>query len=382
MKFNTTAVHAGTKKEGPYNSVITPIYPSSTFSFDKIGVDKGYDYTRSGNPTRRALEENLAALEGAPWALATATGMAATTTALHLLKPGDRVVVGQEVYGGTYRIMTKVFSQWGVRFDFVDMRDAAALEEILKEPAAMVWAETPSNPLLNLTDLKALAHLSKRAGAILVVDNTFMTPYFQKPFELGADVVVHSTTKYINGHSDVVGGVVMAKDPTLIQRLAFLGNALGVGEAPLDSWLVLRGVKTLGVRMEAHQRNALKIAHFLEGHPSVARVYYPGLPSHPQHTLAQEQMSGFGGMLSFEFAQEGADLDGFFGALKLPSLAVSLGGVESLIEAPWHMSHLAMDPEHKLAAGIKPSLIRLSVGIEAADDLIQDLAAAMKSAGI
>jgi cystathionine beta-lyase/cystathionine gamma-synthase len=329
------------------------------------------------------LEENLAALEGGELGLATATGMAATTTALHLLKARGQ---GGGWPGGLRRHLPhhdqSLLRQWGVRFDFVDMRTPAALVEALSRPAAMVWAETPTNPLLNLTDLKQLSELAKAAGAILVVDNTFMTPYFQRPFDLGADVVVHSTTKYINGHSDVVGGAVMAKDPELIQRLSFLGNALGVGEAPFDSWLVLRGVKTLGVRMETHQKNAMRIAQWLEDQPAVSRVYYPGLASHPQHALAKEQMTGFGGMLSFEFAREDADLDAFFSALAFPSLAVSLGGVESLIEAPWHMSHLAMDPDHKRAAGIKPALIRMSVGIESTEDLLQDLAQGIQKAGI
>jgi O-succinylhomoserine (thiol)-lyase len=379
MKIRTKSVHAGVNKDKSYNSVITPIYPTSTFYFDALGKNKGYDYTRSGNPTRAALEENIAALEGGAGCSVTATGMAAVTALLFFLKPGEHIVTGDDIYGGTYRLFDQVFSELGYKFSFVNMRDLKAVEKAVRPETKMIWIETPSNPLLNIVDIKANVKIAKKHKLISVVDNTFLSPYFQSPFELGADVVVHSTTKYLNGHSDVVGGAIVYGNKKLEERGRFLVNALGVSEAPFDAWLVLRGVKTLAQRMEAHQANAQKIAEFLEGHKNVRKVYYPGLKSHPQQDLIKKQMKGFGGMLSFELDTSKVRLETFFKKLKYFALAESLGGIESLIEHPWLMSHSSMGEKALKASGITKETIRVSVGIEDADDLISDLIGALKS---
>ncbi|MBD3422591.1 MAG: cystathionine gamma-synthase [Chitinivibrionales bacterium] len=377
MKFATSCVHAGVAKDPAYNSVITPIYPTSTFAFERIGVNKGYDYTRSGNPTRAAIEENIAALEGGLRARCTCTGMGACTIALFLLEPGAHVIAGHDIYGGAFRLMHEVFAQRGLLFSFVDMRDPENVRSTVRDETAMIWIETPSNPLLRIVDIVEVAGIARECGALSVVDNTFMTPYYQKPLELGADIVIHSTTKYLNGHSDVVGGALVAKEADLADKVAWLVNALGVGESPFDAWLVLRGTKTLSQRMQAHSRNAQALADFLSEHPAVNQVYYPGLASHPQHLLATRQMSGFGGMLSFELAIDKITPDDFFSALQYFALAESLGGVESLIEAPWHMSHASMPEPARREAGITPGTIRISAGIEDPDDLIADLRAAL-----
>lgn len=373
MDIRTKAVLAGTAKDSAYNSVITPIYPTSTFRFEKLGKNKGYDYTRSGNPTRTALEENIAALEGGIGAAATATGMAAITAIMFLCEAGDHIVTGNDIYGGTYRLFKEVFAKRGLSFSFIDMMNLKEIKKKICPKTKMIWIETPSNPLLHIVDLKAVIGLAKTQGILTVVDNTFLSPYFQRPFEFGADIVVHSTTKYLNGHSDVVGGAIVYNDKKVEEKIRFLINALGVSEAPFDAWLVLRGIKTLPYRMEAHQHNAFKIAAFLEEHPRVRKVYYTGLKSHPQRTLIKRQMKGFGGMLAFELDTSKTSLKSFFKKLRVLQLAESLGGVESLIEHPWSMSHVSMGPEGLRASGITPETIRISVGIEGIDDLIKDL---------
>ena len=372
MRFDTQAVHVGVDADGAYNSVTTPIYPSSTFRFDAIGKNRGYDYSRTANPTRTALEKNLSALEGGAGAAITTTGMAAITTVMFLFTPGDHIIAGHDIYGGTYRLFTSILQTMGYQFSFVDMRDAKNVERALRDNTRAVWIETPSNPLLNIVDIAAVAQIARRRGAMAIADNTFLSPYLQRPLQLGCDLVVHSTTKYINGHSDVVGGAIIAQTVDLAQRVAVLVNALGTACSPFDAFLVLRGVKTLGPRMQAHERNARALAEFLSRHPRVKRVYYPGLPDHPQHELAKRQASGFGGMLSFD-VQPSVDLNAMFAKLELFCLAESLGGVESLIEQPWTMSHASMPEQARVDAGISPQTVRLSTGIEDSDDLIEDL---------
>ena len=378
INIKTSCVHTGVYKDSSFNSVTTPIYPTSTFYFEALGKNKGYDYTRSGNPTRTALEENIAALEGGVGCSVTATGMAAITAVLFLCQAGDHIVTGDDIYGGTYRVFAYVFSKMGLSFSFVNMRDLNEVKKAIGPKTKMIWIETPSNPLLNIVDLDGVIRLAKQKKLLTVVDNTFLSPYFQKPFKFGADIVVHSTTKYINGHSDVVGGAIVYADKALEEKARYLVNALGVSESPFDAWLVLRGVKTLAYRMEAHQANALAIAKFLEGHKSVKKVYYPGLASHPQQSLIKKQMTGFGGMLAFELDTKKVPLDQFFSRLKYFSLAESLGGVESLIENPWRMSHASMGEKALIASGITKETIRVSVGIEDKEDLIDDLDQALK----
>lgn len=378
MKIRTKAVHTGVNIDKTFNSVITPIYPTSTFYFDEIGKNKGYDYTRSGNPTRAALEANIAALEGGVDCSVTATGMAAITAVMFFLKAGDHIVTGDDIYGGTYRLFNAVLKPMGYDFSFVNMRDQKAVKAAIKKNTKMFWIETPSNPLLNIVDMQAVIAEARRVKALSVVDNTFLSPYFQKPFEFGADMVVHSTTKYINGHSDVVGGAIIYGNKELQERGRYLVNALGVSQSPYDAWLVLRGVKTLVPRMEAHQANAIKIAEFLEGHKSVKKVYYPGLKSHQQGELIKKQMKGFGAMLAFELDTKKVALNKFFKKLQYFALAESLGGVESLTEAPWFMSHASMGDAGLKASGITKETVRVSVGIEDADDLIADLGQALK----
>ncbi|OGQ67647.1 MAG: cystathionine gamma-synthase [Deltaproteobacteria bacterium RIFCSPLOWO2_12_FULL_50_11] len=380
-KFETKAIHVGVQKDKSYNSVITPIYPTSTFFFDELGVNKGYDYTRSHNPTRAALEENLAALEGGERAWATATGMAAETTLLFLLKNGDHLIAGHDIYGGTYRLFANIVPRMGIEVSFIDMRHPENVKKAIRPNTKAIWIETPSNPLLNIVDIEAIVTLAKNKKILTIADNTYMSPYFQRPFESGVDIVLHSTTKYINGHSDVVGGVVIVNKDRgdLGDRINYLFNALGTACSPFDAWLVLRGVKTLPQRMEAHQRGALKVAQFLQDHPSVKKVYYSGLPSHPQRELIKKQMKGFGGMLAFEIDSKKVDIRHFFKKLQYFSLAESLGGVESLIEQPWGMSHASMTETARREAGLSPELIRVSVGIENPEDLIEDLKNGLKS---
>ncbi|HLE30965.1 MAG TPA: PLP-dependent aspartate aminotransferase family protein [Bacteroidota bacterium] len=379
MRLQTTAVHTGVDKDSAYNSVITPIYQTSTFRFESVGQTKGYDYSRTANPTRKALEQNLAALEGGVAASAVATGMAAIALTLHFFKSGDHIICTHDCYGGTERLLRTYGEQFGLRVTYVDMSDLAAVEEAVRPETKALWIETPSNPLLNIVDIRALAGIAHGHGALAIVDNTFLSPVNQRPFELGADLIVHSTTKYLNGHSDVVGGAVIANNRDLADRLQFLTNALGQGASPFDCWLVLRGIKTLIPRMREHERNAHLVAKFLNDHPAVRRVYYPGLPGQPGYELAKRQQYGFGGMVSFEVDGGIEEAKKVLGATKVFSLAESLGGIESLIEHPCTMSHASMKPDLREKAGINERVIRLSVGIEAAEDLLEDLDQALLS---
>ncbi|KKW17282.1 MAG: Cystathionine gamma-synthase [Candidatus Magasanikbacteria bacterium GW2011_GWA2_50_22] len=378
MRFKTKLIHTGAKKDTTFNSVTMPIYATSTFAFDELGKNKGYDYTRSGNPTRAALEENIAALEGGVGCSITATGMAAIHTAMLFLKPGDHIIANTDIYGGTYRLFNDVLKPLGYKFSFVDMTDLDAVKNSVTANTKMIWIETPSNPFLHVTDIAGVVAIAKKGKILTIADNTFLSPYFQRPLELGVDIVAHSTTKYLNGHSDVVGGAIVYSTKELRERGNFLVNATGVSGSPFDSWLVLRGIKTLALRMEAHQKNALAIAQFLEGHKNVKRVYYPGLKSHPQQELIKKQMTGFGGIVTFELDTKKVPLKTFFKKLKYFPLAVSLGGVESLIEAPWFMTHASMDKEGLKNSGITEETVRVSAGIEDADDLIEDLENALK----
>jgi cystathionine gamma-lyase len=373
MKFETAAIHAGHEPDPAYGAVMPPIYQTSTFAF--LGFDKPgeFDYTRSGNPTRKALESCLAALEGGSNAFVFCTGMAATATMMQHFSAGDHLIVHDDLYGGTYRLLTSIVAEKGIAIDFVNLRDMDALDAAVRAETKAIWIETPTNPLMNLVDLRQIAEYAKPRDIITICDNTFLSPYFQRPLELGIDVVMHSTTKYINGHSDVVGGALITGRADLAERIGFLQNACGSAQAPFECFLVLRGVKTLAVRMEYHNANALKIAHYLETHPKIAQVLHPGLPSHPQHELARSQASGFGGTFSFRIKGGQEEARRFLEALDLFVLAESLGGVESLIEQPFTMTHVSMPEDVRRSIGITEDLIRVSVGIEHADDLIADL---------
>jgi cystathionine beta-lyase/cystathionine gamma-synthase len=376
-QLETLSVHTGVYQDTTFNSVTTPIYPTSTFAFERLGRTKGYDYTRSGNPTRQALAENLASLEGGTAAWCTCTGLATFTTLAFLFKTGDHIVTGNDIYGGTQRFLSAVLPPLGITTSFIDMHDPDEVRKAIRPSTRAVLIETPSNPLLNIVDLAAVTAIAREHGLLTIVDNTFMSPYFQRPFDFGADIIVHSTTKYLNGHSDVVGGAIIVREAKLAERVAYLVNACGTACSPFDAWLVLRGVKTLACRMEAHQRNAMAVARFLVEHPHVKKVYYPGLETHPGHALARKQMKGFGGMVSFDMDLDRVSLDEFLKKLKLFSLAESLGGVESLVEQPWTMSHASISEQDRMAGGMSPATIRLSLGIEHPDDLIADLNAAL-----
>ena len=373
MHFETKSVHGGVHKDQQYNSVTTPIYPSSTFYWTDLVTNSGYDYTRSSNPTRKALEENLAALEGGIGCSATSSGMSAIHCVMSLFSPGDHIVVPKDVYGGTFRLFERFLTGKGLSFSFVDMTVLSEIEAAIQPNTKCVWIETPSNPLLKVVDLAAVVAIAKEHNAVTVADNTFMSPYLQRPLDFGVDIVVHSTTKYINGHSDVIGGCVISATPEHANRISWICNALGLACSPFDAWLVLRGVKTLACRMEAQQANAIKIAAFLEHHQKVARVHYPGLASHPQHELARRQQKGFGAMLSFE-VNGGRELtEQVCVKTKLFDMPISIGGIESLISFPTTMSHAAMTSKARAAAGITDQLVRVSVGLEHVDDLIADL---------
>ena len=373
MEFETRAIHDGQEPDPATGAIITPIYQTATFVQEAVGVNKGYDYARVANPTRTALQVALASLENAEHGIAFSSGLGATTTLMHLVNPGERVVLIADVYGGVYRMTSQIYEPKGYLFDYVPAPDFANLADRLDENTRMVWIETPSNPMLNLVDIRSAADAAHAVGAILVVDNTFATPYLQNPLDLGADVVIHSTTKYLGGHSDVVGGFCATNDPTIAERLYFLQKSLGAVPGPFDCWLVLRGIKTLAVRMQRHCENARAIAAWLDEQPGIEQVLYPGLPSHPGHEIAKRQMRDFGGMISFLAESEEAAVE-LVGRTKLFQLAESLGGVESLIEHPARMTH-ASTADAPFAA--PRNLIRLSVGIEAVDDLIADLAAAL-----
>lgn len=373
LQFETRCVHVGVEKDSSFNSVITPIYPSSTFAWDDLNTNRGYDYTRSGNPTRKALEENITQLEGGLDCRATSTGMSAIAATMHLFKPGDHIIAGDDIYGGTFRLFVSVYAQMGIEFTLVKMGDLAAVRAAVKPNTKCIWIETPSNPLLNLVDIKAVVEIAKSVGAITIADNTFLSPYLQRPFEFGVDVVVHSTTKYLNGHSDVVGGCVVTRDKPLAEKVGFYVNAMGLACSPFDAWLVLRGIKTLGPRMEAHQRGAMALANMLDAHPAVEHVYYPGLKTHPQHELAKRQQKGFGAMVSFDVKGGKPAAEHVFKTAKLYKLAESLGGVESLFEYPDSMSHASMTLEARRQGGITEKTIRVSVGIEHPDDIVADM---------
>lgn len=377
MKFSTKAIHAGQDPDPTTGAIITPIFQTSTYVQEGLNKHKGFEYARTQNPTRSALEECLAALEGGKYALSFGSGLAAEGNIMNLLSAGDHVICGDDVYGGTYRLFEKVWKRYGLTFTFVDASDIAKLKAAIKPETKMIWVETPTNPLLRLCDLKAIAALAKEHKLISVVDNTFASPYLQNPLKLGADVVVHSVTKYLGGHSDVVGGAVITSDDKLYETLKFHQNAVGAVPGPFDCWLVLRGLKTLAVRMEAHQKNAMAVAKYLEKHPAIEKVMYPGLESHPQHKLAKEQMNGFGGMVSFVLKGGLESARQFLGTTKLFALAESLGGVESLVCHPVSMTHGSIPKEERDARGVVDALVRLSVGIEDVDDLIQDLEAGL-----
>jgi cystathionine gamma-synthase len=379
MRLQTRTIHAGVDKDTAYNSVMTPIYQTSAFRFADIGVTRGYDYTRTSNPTRKALEENIAALEGGAGAVAVATGMSAIATVLHLFRAGDHIICTHDCYGGTDRILRLYQEQFQFQVSYVNLQKTAHLCAALRPNTRAVWIETPSNPLLNILDIRELSYLAHEHSALSIVDNTFLSPVNQRPLELGADIVVHSTTKYLNGHSDVVGGAVVAKEQGTFERLQSLCNSLGQGASPFDCWLVLRGIKTLVPRMLLHEQNAARVAKFLHRHPAVQCVYYPGLPTHPQHEVACRQQFGFGGMVSFEVKGKLPEVNHLLRSVKLFALAESLGGVESLIDHPVSMTHASMDPVLRQEAGISENLIRLSVGLENIDDLLEDLGAALDS---
>ena len=372
-RFDTLAIHAGQSPDPTTGAVMTPVYLTSTYVQDGPGNHKGFEYSRTQNPTRHALQDCLAALEGAAHGLCFASGLAATDCVLHLLSPGDHVVMSDDLYGGTFRLFDKVFRRAGLEFTPVDMTDLSKVAAAFRASTKLVWIESPTNPLLKIVDVRAVAALARARGAITAVDNTFATPFNQRPLELGADLVVHSMTKYLNGHSDVVGGAVLVSDPGLYDRLKFLQNAVGAVASPFDSFLVLRGLKTLHLRMARHAENALALARFLEGHPQVEKVLYPGLPSHPQHELARRQMKTPGGMLAFVIRGGLPAATAFLKSLEVFACAESLGGVESLIEHPAIMTHASVPPEVRAALGIADGFIRISAGVEDVEDLRADL---------
>ncbi len=377
MEFQTRCVHVGVDKDPAYLSATTPIYPTSTFRWDDLENNRGFDYTRSGNPTRSALEENIASLEGGIDCRATSTGMSAITATTYLFEKGDHIIAGKDIYGGTYRLFADILAHQHLEFSFVDMLDLDALRAAVRPETKGIWIETPSNPLLHVTDMAAVCQVAGEAGAITIADNTFCSPYLQRPFEHGVDVVMHSTTKYLNGHSDVVGGCVVTRHEEHAERIGYITNALGLACSPFDAWLVLRGIKTLGPRMEAHQRAAQAVAEMLEAHAGVTRVFYPGLSGDPGHEVASRQQDGFGAMLSFEVDGGRDVVDRVLARTRLFQLAESLGGVESLISYPETMSHASMDEPARRAAGITGGLLRVSCGIEHPDDLCAALAEAL-----
>jgi cystathionine gamma-lyase len=378
--FATRAIHAGQAPDTATGAVVVPIYQTSTYAQEALGKHRGYEYSRTGNPTRAALETCIAALEGGAHGLAFASGMAAEAAITQLLKPGDHTVAVDDLYGGSYRLFRRVLEPMGLSFSFVDGSDLTAVEKSLTDRTRIVWVESPTNPLLKLVDIEAVSTLAHARQALLVVDNTFMSPYFQRPLSLGADIVVHSATKYLGGHSDVIGGTLVVNRDDLFERLSFLQNAVGGVPGPMDAWLVLRGIKTLAIRMREHESNARLVAAFLSQHPKVARVFYPGLPDHPQRDLARRQMSGFGGMISFEVKGGLEPGRRVVERTRLFTLAESLGGVESLIELPAAMTHASIPAETRRAHGVADGLVRVSVGIEDAADLISDLDRALAEA--
>ncbi|WP_093228103.1 bifunctional cystathionine gamma-lyase/homocysteine desulfhydrase [Thermoflavimicrobium dichotomicum] len=372
MKIDTKLIHGGTLADPQTGAVSVPIYQVSTYKQEAIGQHKGYEYSRTGNPTRAALEEMVAVLEGGARGLAFASGMAAISTVFSMFNKGDHLVVGDDVYGGTYRVLSKVFSRLGLEATFVDTSDLSQVNDFIRENTKAIYMETPSNPLLKVSDIAAIGELCRARDLLLIVDNTFLTPYWQNPIELGADIVIHSATKYLGGHSDVVAGIVVTKDEELGEQLHFLQNSIGGVIGPFDAWLLLRGLKTLGLRMKQHEESARQIAQFLDQHPRVKKVYYPGLPTHPGHELAARQARGFGGMISFDVGS-GEQAEKVMERVRYFTLAESLGAVESLISVPARMTHASIPPEKRAELGITDGLIRISVGIEDLGDLLDDL---------
>jgi len=377
MKFATKAIHAGQEPDPSTGAVMTPIFQTATYAQAGLGKHKGYEYSRTGNPTRAALEACIAELEDGRYGLAFASGMAAEAAILSLLNAGDHIISCDDLYGGSYRILEQVMRRYNVEASYVPVADVAAYEKAIRPNTKMIWLETPTNPLLRLVDIKAVAAIARRHKLLVVVDNTFASPYFQQPLKLGADIVIHSTTKYINGHSDVIGGAVVLNNEKVYESLKFYQNAAGGVPSPFDSWLTLRGIKTLAVRMRQHEENAQAIATFLAEHPHVEKVYYPGLVSHPDHELAKRQMSGFGGMVSFQFKGMSADVNKIVGRFQVFALAESLGGVESLVCHPASMTHGSIPKDVREARGLTDTLLRLSVGIEDIEDLLGDLEQAL-----
>lgn len=381
MQFATKAIHAGVSPDPSTGAIMTPIYQTSTYVQEQPGVHKGYEYGRTQNPTRDALQNNLAALENGQFAVCFASGLAATDAVMRLLQPGDEVIASNDLYGGTYRLFARVFAPYGIKFHFTDLKNTAAVAQLINERTRLLWVETPTNPMLNIVDIEAMHHLARTHGIRLVVDNTFASPYLQNPLDLGADLVVHSATKYINGHSDVIMGVVIGNDAETHERLRFLQNAVGAVPAPQDCFLCLRGIKTLHLRMEQHCNNAEKIADYLQSHPLVAAVHFPGFAHHPNHHIAARQMRRFGAMLSFTLKDDSLErATQVMASTHLFSLAESLGGVESLIGHPASMTHASIPIEERRRTGVLDSLIRLSVGIEHPNDLIDDLQQALEKA--
>jgi cystathionine beta-lyase/cystathionine gamma-synthase len=373
MKFATRAIHAGQEPDPTTGSVITPIYQTSTYAQEGLGEHKGYEYSRTGNPTRAALETALASLEEGQYGLAFASGMAAETAILSLLNAGDHIISCDDTYGGTYRVLERVMRRYNVDASYVPANDIAAYEKAIRPNTRMIWLESPTNPLLGLIDIAAVAEIAHRHKLLVVMDNTFATPYFQQPLKLGADIVVHSTTKYINGHSDIIGGAVVVNDEEVYSAIKFYQNAAGGVPSPFDTWLTLRGIKTLAVRMRQHEENAQAVARFLSEHPRVEKVYYPGLPSSPDYELAKRQMSGFGGMVSFQFKGSYDDVKRMVRHFEVFTLGESLGGVESLVCHPASMTHASIPKDIREARGLTNTLLRLSVGIEDKEDLLADL---------
>ncbi|MGQ9648863.1 MAG: trans-sulfuration enzyme family protein [Phycisphaerae bacterium] len=377
MRFSTRAIRIGQQPDATTGSIIVPVYQTVNFVFDDVGRPRGYEYSRTANPTRTALEQCLASLEEARFGVAFASGMAAVDAVLSLLRTGDHVVSVRHVYGGTLRLFEKVYVPRGISFSYVDGTRPEAFEQAMQPGTRLIWIETPANPLLQLVDVRAVAGIARRHGARLVADNTFASPYFQRPLTQGADLVLHSTTKYVSGHSDVIGGAVLTNDEQLNEQLKFYSNAIGAVPGPWDCWLSLRGLKTLAVRMRQHEANARAIAEYLSRHPAVEETVYPGLPSHPQHELAKQQMDGFGAIVAFRLRGGNPEVGRFVKALKVFLFAESLGGVESLVCHPATMSHGALSPEERETMGITDGTLRLSVGIEDAQDLVEDLAGAL-----
>ena len=380
MKFNTKVIHAGVHPDSATGAIMTPIYQTSTYVQEEIGVHKGFEYSRTGNPTRAALENNLAALESGKYGACFGSGLAAIDCVVKMLNPGDEVISTNDLYGGSYRIFKTIFEKYGINFHFVNMLDQNNIKDKINANTKLIWIETPTNPMMNIIDIKAVVSMAKECNIKVAVDNTFATPYLQRPLELGADIVMHSVTKYLGGHSDVVMGALITNDDAIAEEMYRIQNSSGAVCGPMDSFLVLRGIKTLHLRVQRHCDNGEKIAHFLADHPSVDKVYWPGFESHPNHHIAKDQMSGFGGMISFTLKGDDMELaKAIVSKTKIFTLAESLGGVESLIGHPSTMTHASIPREERIKSGVLDSLIRLSVGVEDASDLIEDLKEAFKN---